>query len=474
MIKKIISGIIMIMTVMSINPEIINASQTTGWIQVGLEWKYKENGKFIEGWKQIDGDWYFFNSVNKMAKGITYIGSENKIHVFDDNGKWLREYISNANAVTNGTTIQNKNSDIWYYNLDTEKWTHEKGAYNYVSIRGSNITTDSKERYEESLYTAAILNVDDKAQYQVPDEKCDYGHSISEVVNKWQQLKPKFNDANIFEEEPSIKAPYKAGKVKNEYLNDTLNYLNFARYLAYLNPVKLDSNLNMQAQYGAVLTTANNKMEHTNPSKPVDMKNNFFEVGRISTSSSNLCGGKVFESLEHCLNDNNNLMGSDNIGHREWLLDPKVTTIGFGTTSSYSTQNLPFANFDKNVDKPDYIAWPSEGAFPNDFINRFARWSLNLNKDVYDIESDISVEVTRLCDNKKWNLNQVDKFSGYNSGFKILSNNSYGFGSESYTIIFHIGKNDLPVENYLGKYKVKISGLNKEIEYITNFFDLDK
>ncbi|NFH70442.1 hypothetical protein FDC35_14060 [Clostridium botulinum] len=79
----------------------INTSENNGWVKEGSEYKYRENGEFAEDWKQIDGDWYYFDAMNMRVTGLAPIRNENDLYVahqFDDNGKWLGEY-KNTNTV---------------------------------------------------------------------------------------------------------------------------------------------------------------------------------------------------------------------------------------------------------------------------------------------------------------------------------------------------------------------------------------
>ncbi|MCS6131572.1 hypothetical protein DWV13_07980 [Clostridium botulinum] len=108
--------------------------ENNGWVQEGSEWKYRENGEFVEGWKQINGDWYFFNSMNRMVTGVAYIGTENKIHEFDDNGKWLGEYknTNNSGKVDNTTTSNNDINENKTTTKDNEIQLSESEFYNEV------------------------------------------------------------------------------------------------------------------------------------------------------------------------------------------------------------------------------------------------------------------------------------------------------------------------------------------------------
>jgi len=394
-----------------------------------VNWSYinKDGSWEINQWKQIDGNWYYFGGYGRAVNGYKAIGSHDSnkpFYHFSENGVW-----------------------------------DGKGPY-------------SKGEVEK------LEGVDGKVEKQVVHESLKEEHSSINVVNRWNELKPTFNQ-NIYIEEPSVKFPYKLGKIDDRYLKDTINYLNFVRYLAYIEPVTLDSTLIEHAQYAAVLTAANDKLQHIDPIHPQNMPNDFYNLGKEATSSSNLSGGKLLESIQDCLDEKYNLSGKDNIGHREWLLDPTVTKVGFGTTSNYSAQTLPFGEFATDIDVPDYLAWPSEGAFPSEFMDKSVLWSINVNENIYDLSSinDVSINITRLCDNKQWNLPKVNNFSKSISGFRLSTNDNHGYGST--TLIFHIAFDELNASEYLGEYKVKIIGFKNvkggkdNIEYTINFFDLD-
>ena len=305
MLKTKLNKLILIATITFVLTNISPAMATpkTGGLKYTyVNWTYiNQDGSWtLNQWKQIDGNWYYFGSDGRAAKGYRAIGGNDPSKPF---------YYFNENGIWDG-----------------------KGPY-------------AKED---------ICKLESKVENKVVDEVLKEGHSIKDVINKWNTLKPTFNQ-NIFIEEPSTEFPYKVGKVDDRYLNDTLNYLNFARYLAYLDPVDLDSTLTEQAQYAAVLTAANNKLEHVNPIHPQNMSNDFYNLGKKSTSSSNLSGGKLLESIQDCINETYNLSGIDNIGHREWLLNPTITKIGFGTASNYSAQKLPFGEFTADIEAPDYL-----------------------------------------------------------------------------------------------------------------------
>src|SRR5665647_1424141 len=113
--------------------------------------------------------------------------------------------------------------------------------------------------------------------------------SAEEIRQRWSELRPAHTGA-AYLTVPHISAPYAAGTLQQGFLQDGLNSINYARYLAGLpDDVVLDADLTDLAQHGAVLIAAG-EFSHT-PSKPADMDDAFYQAGYTATSSSNLGWG---------------------------------------------------------------------------------------------------------------------------------------------------------------------------------------
>ena len=132
----------------------------------------------------------------------------------------------------------------------------------------------------------------------------------------------------LYEEEPSLTAPYQAGKVTTEALQVATDRLNAMRRIAGLPAVQLDLSLSEEAQYGALLL-ATSEFSHT-PSKPADMDDGFYQKGYAATSSSNIAmGSDLAWSVDLFMYDSD----SSNVaalGHRRWQLNPTMGKVGFG------------------------------------------------------------------------------------------------------------------------------------------------
>ena len=72
-----------------------------GWVQEGSKWKYRNpDGSFLaETWKQIDGQWYYFNEDTYMATGWLLDGKT-----------WY--YLKASGAMATGWLLD---GNTWYY-----------------------------------------------------------------------------------------------------------------------------------------------------------------------------------------------------------------------------------------------------------------------------------------------------------------------------------------------------------------------
>ena len=118
------------------------------------------------------------------------------------------------------------------------------------------------------------------------------------------------------------------------------------------------------------------------------------------------------------------------------------------------------------------ITWPAQTAFPTDFFGPRDPWSVSLNPDIYDAAkvNQITVQLTRITDGKKWRFSHSSQTDGY---FTI---NTENYGQTPFTIIFQPNN----VREYLqgDYYQVEIynvyqkNGQKTTIQYETRFFDL--
>lgn len=140
-------------------------------------------------------------------------------------------------------------------------------------------------------------------------------------------LKAHPTDHNMpteYKEQPSSKAPYKAGLVTDETQTYFMNAVNQVRFVAGLDEVTFDEHYRELAQAAALVNAANNEMTHY-PKQPADMDDTLYALGAEGARSSNLGGrtspaAEVFKGWMHDT-DSHNII---HLGHRRWVLNPTM------------------------------------------------------------------------------------------------------------------------------------------------------
>ena len=295
------------------------------------------------------------------------------------------------------------------------------------------------------------------------------------IQKRWDLLKPQFVGTDYYEVSPStysngkLVAPYNAGKLKSQFLQDAINMTNFVRFITGLpSDVVLDNDLINKGQHGSVLLKAST-FSHT-PSKPSDMDDDFYNLAYSSTSSSNI--GMGYQSLASSIKDgymsDDDINNIDRVGHRRWILNPKLLKTGFG----YSYGSMTMQVFDQSRTTTydyDYISWPAKNLFPNDFFKVSDPWSVTLNPLKYSAPSKSLVRVKLQSIDKEWNFSDIDT----NKSGKYFNVDTGGYGVNN-AIIFRPDS----ITSYSGSYTVTITGIKTKegaettVNYTVTFFNL--
>lgn len=310
------------------------------------------------------------------------------------------------------------------------------------------------------------------------------GPTKAQIAAKWNEVT---GAATVYTKEPSVFAPYATGELSQDFLQSGITYLNYIRYVANLPQVQLDSKLNENAQYGAVLLAALNTLTHY-PDRPADMDQRFYQQGYSATTSSNISahyGSALRSSLQkaisECMADNSSSSNLACVGHRRWLLNPTLLNVGFGCATSDSGWNFVDTKvFDRSGEGCDYqfISWPASGNHPTNLFNTNNPWSVTLNPQIYQAPqlSNVKVTLTREADQKQWTFDASTGDAEYSAQpYLAVDNNGYGVSN---CIIFHPGASN--VGSYEGVYTVEITGLflksgeAAQLRYQVDFFDVNK
>lgn len=308
-----------------------------------------------------------------------------------------------------------------------------------------------------------------------------------EIAEKWKAwMEPQADAKQPYATVPSVKSPYAAGALKAGYIQDAVNAANFFRYITGL-PADLTTTaeLNALAQHGAVLLAASGVFSHT-PPRPSDMGEQWYEKGKSSTSTANIyasygySGNIVRTSIIGYMDDSDS-GNIDRAGHRRWILNPALLYVGAGQAEgseewSYSTFQVFDASRKQKVDY-QYVAYPAAGAFPLDIFDSNQVWSVSINPAKYGkLEaSQITVKLTRISDNKSWQL-KTGNNNKQDYGAYFNAENGY-FGSGP-ALMFRPG--NVQQFKHGDRIKVEIAGLSplagsgasSSISYTVDFFDI--
>lgn len=279
-------------------------------------------------------------------------------------------------------------------------------------------------------------------------------HTQQEIIDYINATGGFSNTVITYEKDPVFTAPYNAGKLSQNVLDRALVTMNQIRYIAGIEPVKIDSSYNEQCQIGCLVNAVNRTMTHY-PEKPSDMSQDLFN--KNACGKSNL--GSGYRTLESAIIDgwmeDGDSSNIDRVGHRRWVLNPSMGKVGFGYVNGHSAMYA----FDNSNSSTIYhgVAWPAANT-PCEIFSKYYPWSVSVNAN----DSTI-VKLTRTNDGKVWKF-----YYGCKDGYFNIDRGGYG---ERSCIIFR----PLDIEYNPGdRYNVEITGTASPITYSVNFFSYKK
>lgn len=164
--KRIIAIFFMFIALLSITPLQVNAE----WRQASNGWWYAQEGTYATGWKQIDGQWYYFDSNGYMNTGWEQIGGQ--WYYFDSNGHMNTGWIND-----NGN---------WYYTYSDGAMAHDCYIESYyLNSSGAWTTNINGDTLNSNAYSST--NTDDGTKKILIAYFSRTG-TTEEAANKIQEL----------------------------------------------------------------------------------------------------------------------------------------------------------------------------------------------------------------------------------------------------------------------------------------------
>ncbi len=294
-------------------------------------------------------------------------------------------------------------------------------------------------------------------------------HTQDEIREYIQSNGAVLNAPLNFAEEPLTEAPYGLGQLSDDTLTQALKMLNQIRFIAGIgHDVTLSEELNEKAQAAALVNYVNNALSHY-PDQPGDMSDEMYNLAYAGTTSSNLAwhswaGHSLNSSLVLGWMEDGDAYNIPMIGHRRWVLNPRMGLTGFGAVSGSNGTYSAHAVFDRsNSDADEWgVAWPAQN-MPVEYFNEEFPWSVSMGEAV--TASEIQVTLTRVSDGTEWNFSE----SSADGSFYV---NNDGYGQKGCIIFRPDSINGYePGE----EYQVSIAGLEDgTLNYSVEFFSLDE
>ena len=294
------------------------------------------------------------------------------------------------------------------------------------------------------------------------DVGLDVARRSHQAIMNFIHSHPSNQPDEMYEVAPSTVAPFSPGKLHPKLVQHALNALNSLRFVAGISSnVTENPEYAAMAQAGALVNAVNGTMSHY-PEHPAGMSEELYQLGYEGTSSSNIASGYSGSPINALFNgwihdgDSRNI---DRVGHRRWVLDPRMAETGFGAVGRHTTMYAFGFSWD-TYDIPAHVAWPAQ-MMPFSWISSSLPWSVSFRDGA---SSGASVTIVRRSDGKTWNL-----YEGSGDGYFHIDRGGYGAGD---CLIFRPNGISYSLGDH---YEVTITGAEVQtVRYSVELYNFDK
>lgn len=318
--------------------------------------------------------------------------------------------------------------------------------------------------YDETLLGEEVLFNESASQAETYSTLQVYSRTQEEIRSLYNVADISFVYPIAYDQDPDTIAPYGAGQLSEETIQQATGLLNFYRYVAGLNASVIpNADYGAKCQAGALLMAVNDKLDHYNQVQPEGMSNELYSLGSAGCSGSNIAMG--YPTLQSAImgwmddGDSNNIA---RVGHRRWILNPTMGETGFGAAASSNAyrprmySSLYALDRSNAAAKQTMVAWPAQNT-PLELVKSNTPWSISFNSSVS--EETAHVQVTSRSTGEVWNFSSTAA-----DGEFYVNNGGYGLTG---CVIFRPDGIDISEGQ---TYDVTVTGVRTPVQYRVSFF----
>jgi len=162
-----------------------------------------------------------------------------------------------------------------------------------------------------------------------------------------------------------------AGTVANDIMSKIFQRVHYYRLAVGLsNTITENPDQSAKAQEAALMMKSNGTLDHFPPSN----WSCYTDDGSEAAGKSNLAMWKNAEAIDLYISEPGNANGP--VGHRRWLLWPRLNSMGVGNTDNSNVLWVVGNSGSAPSDAPEFISWPPADYVPSSLV--YPRWSFSI------------------------------------------------------------------------------------------------
>lgn len=244
------------------------------------------------------------------------------------------------------------------------------------------------------LSLAGPALAEDVVVYDADTDSTFSSRSNAEVAVRYSDASKLADSSERYAVEPSLSAPYAAGRLSDAQHQAMTEMTNFYRWLIGLKPLQSGSFHTDAMQKAALVRNWDFNHQVDAANKPEDMDQALWDEGAEVYHNIIAMGYSPIDAVTGWLNEGYSLSRSswDTIGHRMALIGAPVSGEQFGYSGRVAIGVMTGAS--NSFDRA-FAAFPAPGPMPLNVVNADeAAWTVELNSDVLSVPDGNAVTVT--------------------------------------------------------------------------------